>query len=47
MAYYTMQVVGRTMGSNGLISPWMAAWVPHFIFLVVGSILLYKIEKQR
>jgi lipopolysaccharide export system permease protein len=47
MAYYTMQVVGRTMGSNGLISPWVAAWVPHFIFLVVGSILLYKIEKQR
>lgn len=47
MGYYTMQVIGRTMGSNGLISPWTAAWVPHIVFVVFGFILLSAIEQRR
>jgi lipopolysaccharide export system permease protein len=47
MGYYTMQVIGRTMGSNGLISPWAAAWVPHIVFLIIGVTLLYAIEQRR
>lgn len=47
MGYYTMQVIGRTAGSNGLISPWTAAWVPHIVFLVIGFILIYILEKRR
>jgi lipopolysaccharide export system permease protein len=47
MGYYTMQVIGRTMGSNGLISPWIAAWVPHIVFLVLGIGLLGIVEQKK
>ncbi len=47
MGYYTMQVIGRTMGSNGIITPWVAAWVPHIFFMVIGLTLLFIIEQRR
>lgn len=47
MGYYTMQVIGRTMGSNGLLSPWIAAWAPHIFFLIVGVFLLFLVEQRR
>jgi lipopolysaccharide export system permease protein len=47
LAYYTMQVVGRTMGANGLIPPWSAAWLPHFIFIAIGTGMLLRSEQLR
>lgn len=46
MAYYTMQVVGRTMGANGVLIPWLAAWIPHLVFLVLGVLLMIGIEHR-
>ncbi len=47
MGYYTMQVIGRTMGSNGLISPWVAAWAPHMFFFTLGAGLVCMMERKR
>jgi len=47
MGYYTIQVIGRTMGSNGVISPWAAAWAPHIFFFSIGVGLLCMMERKR
>jgi lipopolysaccharide export system permease protein len=47
MGYYVLQVVGRTMGCNGVISPFAAAWFPHLLFFSVGLFLLVSIEQRR
>jgi len=47
MLYYTMQVIGRTMGANGVVAPWIAAWAPHLIFLTLGAFLMLFFEQRR
>lgn len=47
MGYYTLQVVGRTMGCNGVIPPFAAAWVPHILFFSLGMFLLVATEQRR
>jgi lipopolysaccharide export LptBFGC system permease protein LptF len=47
MGYYTMQVIGRTLGINGVLIPWVAAWSPHLLFAVVGIMLLIIVEQRR
>lgn len=47
MGYYTIQVLGRTLGANGVLLPWIAAWMPHLLFLMVGGALLLYIEHRR
>ncbi|NLW47518.1 MAG: YjgP/YjgQ family permease [Firmicutes bacterium] len=45
MGYYTLQVIGRTMGVNSIVAPWAAAWVPNLFFLVIGIFLLVITER--
>lgn len=47
MAYYTLQVIGRTMGCNGVIPPLAAAWIPHILIFSVGLLLFVANEKRR
>jgi lipopolysaccharide export system permease protein len=47
MAYYAMQVIGRTLGANSVIPPWAAVWTPHLVFLFVGIGLLAGIGRRR
>lgn len=47
MGYYALQVIGRTMGVNSLISPWAAAWVPNLFFLAIGVFLLFTTEQWK
>lgn len=47
LGYYALQVIGRTAGNNGVISPWLAAWGPHLVFLALGIILVTQIERRR
>lgn len=47
MGYYTIQVIGRTMGANGVLIPWLAAWMPHLFFLTLGAALLIFVERRR
>lgn len=47
MAYYTLQVIGRTMGCNGVLPPFFAAWIPHILILSVGLVLFVAHEQRR
>ncbi|TCL62213.1 LPS export ABC transporter permease LptG [Hydrogenispora ethanolica] len=47
LGYYALQVVGRTLGVNGLVLPWLAAWVPNITFFITGIILLILCEQRR
>jgi lipopolysaccharide export system permease protein len=47
MAYYAMQVIGRTLGTNNVIPPWAAVWTPHLVFFVSGVGLFVGIEQRR
>ncbi|MCL6588330.1 MAG: LptF/LptG family permease [Firmicutes bacterium] len=47
MAYYVLQVVGRNLGTSGVIAPWLAAWFPHFLFCGVGILMLTVLEQRR
>jgi LPS export ABC transporter permease LptG len=47
MGYFAMQVIGRTMGSNSVISPWVAVWSPHLLFLGIGLFLYGGMERRR
>jgi len=47
LAYYALQVIGRTMGCNGILSPWIAAWAPHLVFITLGLCFLAQIERRR
>ncbi|HYH03985.1 MAG TPA: LptF/LptG family permease [Bacillota bacterium] len=47
MAYYAMQVIGRTMGSNSVIPPWVAVWTPHVFFFLLGLVLIVGMERRR
>ncbi len=47
LGYYAIQVVGRTLGIQGFIFAWVAAWAPNITFLTSGVILLAVCEKRR
>jgi lipopolysaccharide export system permease protein len=43
--YWGVQAVTQSMGQNDLISPFMAAWIPNFIFLILGIYMLSEVKK--
>ncbi|MDR2437462.1 MAG: LptF/LptG family permease [Endomicrobium sp.] len=43
--YWATQAVTSSLGKNLAVSPFMAAWLPNFIFLVIGTYLLIKVRK--
>lgn len=43
--YWGVQAVTQSLGENSLISPFLAAWLPNFIFFAVGIFLLFKVKK--
>lgn len=40
--YYVLMTVGDALGGQGTIPPWLGAWLQNIVFLVIGSILLYR-----
>lgn len=46
-AYYCLFAVSRSLGTLGLISPWVAAWAPNLILGGLGLRLLFGEEKIR
>ncbi len=42
--YYETMAFLKTMGKGGLISPFLAAWIPNLIFLAVGIYLFTRTE---
>jgi len=43
-AYYEAMAFLKTLGENGLVSPFLAAWVPNLIFLAGGVYLFTRVE---
>ena len=43
--YWGTQAVTQSLGENSIISPFMAAWLPNFIFFAVGIFLLIRVKK--
>ncbi|MDR3306697.1 MAG: LptF/LptG family permease [Endomicrobium sp.] len=43
--YWTIQALTTSLGNNLILSPFMAAWLPNFIFLAIGVYLLVKVKK--
>jgi lipopolysaccharide export system permease protein len=42
--YYILMMVGSALGGEGAIYPWLGAWIQNIVFLLVGLILLYKVN---
>jgi lipopolysaccharide export system permease protein len=41
-AYYLVLVLMRSLGVQGILSPFVAAWLPNFLGLGAGSFLLIR-----
>ncbi|MDR2772281.1 MAG: LptF/LptG family permease [Elusimicrobiota bacterium] len=44
-AYWGIQAITQSMGQNNLLSPFLSAWVPNFIFLSIGVYMLKNVRK--
>jgi lipopolysaccharide export system permease protein len=42
--YNILMSIGRAMGFSGLLPPFLAAWLPNILFIVVGGFLSWKVE---
>ncbi|MCL2485787.1 MAG: LptF/LptG family permease [Endomicrobia bacterium] len=43
--YWGVQAITQSLGENYILSPFMAAWLPNFIFFAIGIYLLIKVKK--
>jgi len=43
--YWGTQAITQSLGENYILSPFMAAWLPNFIFIAIGVYLLAKVKK--
>ena len=41
-SYYILERIGLKMGENGALTPFLAAWISHFIFGGVACAMLYR-----
>jgi lipopolysaccharide export system permease protein len=44
--YYTTLQVARTLGDTGFLSPFVAAWLPNFLGLALGLLLLVQTARR-
>ncbi|MCJ7507823.1 MAG: LPS export ABC transporter permease LptG [candidate division Zixibacteria bacterium] len=44
-AYYILLQIFRSLGYNQKLTPFLAAWLANIIFLIVGMVILMKVEK--
>jgi lipopolysaccharide export system permease protein len=43
--YWGMQAITKSLGNNFILSPFMAVWIPNFIFTIIGIYLIIKTRK--
>ncbi|MCQ2348068.1 MAG: LptF/LptG family permease [Paludibacteraceae bacterium] len=43
--YILFSTVSTSFSVSGTMSPFMAAWIPNFVFLAIGSYLYFKVQK--
>lgn len=42
--YYQLMALLKTMGRTGAVDPFISAWIPNILFLLIGICLIYKME---
>ncbi|HHY18801.1 MAG TPA: YjgP/YjgQ family permease [Firmicutes bacterium] len=45
LVYYVLSAFCRTLGGEGILHPFLGAWLPTFIFLVAGICLFWDVER--
>ncbi|MBG1271199.1 LptF/LptG family permease [Nostoc sp. WHI] len=45
-SYYLIFFISGAIAQAGVLSPWMGAWLPNFIFLGIGLLLLMRVAKR-
>ncbi|MGM0502953.1 MAG: LptF/LptG family permease, partial [Bacillota bacterium] len=43
--YYILLSLSKSLGKNGLLIPFLAAWLPNLIFVLLGSYLIIREDK--
>lgn len=43
--YWGVQAITQSLGENAILTPFMAAWLPNFIFFTIGIFLLSNVKK--
>jgi len=43
--YYGVLQVGQVLGHQGILAPWLAAWISNVIFIGVGAVLMARAPK--
>ena len=46
-SYYLLSFLTSAMGVWGILTPWMSAWLPNFLGLGIGSLLLFQSSRLR
>lgn len=44
-AYILFSTVSTTFSVTGVMSPFMSAWIPNFVFLAIGIALYFKVRQ--
>jgi lipopolysaccharide export system permease protein len=44
--YYVSESIGRSLGSNGLLTPYIASWLYNIAFFVGGVYLLWDVDRR-
>jgi lipopolysaccharide export system permease protein len=44
-AYILFMTISTTFAVNGNAPPWLAVWIPNFVFLAIAGFLYYKAPK--
>jgi lipopolysaccharide export LptBFGC system permease protein LptF len=42
--YYALINVGLFLGKEGILSPWLAAWSPNLLFLIIGLVMIRRMR---
>lgn len=45
LIYQVVMTIARSLGNNGVLDPFMGAWLPNLMFLVVGAFLLWRVDR--
>ena len=44
--YYVSESIGRSLGGNGLVPPYIASWLYNIFFLLGGTYLLWDVDRR-
>ncbi len=45
--FYVSTMIGETLGTNGSLNPFIAAWAPHFILSFLSFLRIYKVNNNQ